>query len=123
MIKLKIGIFEAFTLRAILVLIFVSHGFFGHCYSMDTVNTPENKNSSKIVILSGKIVGLVEVSKNDVYITTNYTSRSRVSYKASGNLKDELKKLKGKVVEVKGIRKRIGWSGEIEVEKIIKIVK
>ncbi|WP_022671233.1 hypothetical protein [Hippea alviniae] len=70
----------------------------------------------------GILVGLVEVYGKDVYIVSNYTSRSRVSYYVEGRLKNDIARLNGKVVEVKGETQRIGWSGTIKVEKIIRVI-
>ena len=71
----------------------------------------------------GKLIGLVEVNGDNVYIVSNYTSRSRVSYCVEGRLKDDVAKLEGKIIEVKGETQRIGWSGTIKVEKIVRIIK
>ncbi len=71
----------------------------------------------------GKLIGLVEVNGDNVYIVSNYTSRSRVSYCVEGRLKDDVAKLEGKIIEVKGETQRIGWSGTVKVEKIVRIIK
>ncbi len=63
--------------------------------------------------------GLVETGSKNVYIITKYWSRSRVDYKVLGQLKDRVAAFKGKVITVEGKIKRTGWSGSIEVKKII----
>ena len=69
------------------------------------------------------VKGLVETGSKNVYIITKYWSRSRVDYKVSGRLKDRVASFKGKVITVEGKVKRVGWSGSIEVEKIISTAK
>ncbi len=64
-----------------------------------------------------KITGMVETADSgEVYIVENWESRSRVSYEVTGELVDEIRALKGKVVTVQGmVTKQSMWSGTIDV--------
>ncbi len=83
------------------------------------------KAPAKVQEFQGTLVGLVEVSaQGDVYVTTNWRSRSRASYRVTGALKEEVAQHKGQVVKVEGlITKKSPWSGTIEVEKVLEVEK
>ncbi len=87
-----------------------------------SLNSKNNKNikndtqpsESDIRVVEGK----VEVNGDNVYIVENPDCKCRVSYKVLGDIKDELKKLEGKIIKVKGkIKKFTPWSGTIEIVK------
>jgi hypothetical protein len=60
--------------------------------------------------------GKIEVSNNSVYFVIKWTSRSRITFKVTGQLKDEIKKLKDRIIEAKGnIEYKNKWSGTIEI--------
>ena len=79
------------------------------------------KTSDKTQVFQGTLVGIVEVSpQGEVYVTTNWRSRSRASYRVTGDLKDQVAQYKGQVTTVEGtITRTSPWSGTIEVEKIL----
>jgi len=87
----------------------------GHAYTL--------KNPDKVHKEKGTLVGLVEAfSDQEVYITTNWTSRSRASYRVTGSMKNQMAQLKGHVVKVEGkITRTNPWSGSIEVERVLTI--
>jgi len=97
-------------------LALLSLGSLGYSY---TAKLPFQAQASKEIL-----VGLVEVSStSDVYITTNWWSRSRASYRVAGALTEEVAQHKGEVIRVEGlITKTSPWSGTIEVEKILEVV-
>ncbi len=67
----------------------------------------------------GELKGLVQADKQGVFIIANPQSRSRVDYEVEGNLKEKIKNLKGKIITVEGDIERDGWSGSINVKKIL----
>ncbi|MBN2042125.1 MAG: hypothetical protein JW864_18985 [Spirochaetes bacterium] len=67
--------------------------------------------------------GKIEVSGDNVYYLINWTSKSRISLDVIGNLKKEVSKLEGKIIEAEGnIKYKSQWSGTIEITSY-KIVK
>jgi len=81
---------------------------------------PTHKDSMPLIVRTGVYEGLVSVDGNSVIIITNYKSRSRVDYQVTGNLKARIAALDGQLVTVVGTARRQGWSGTIEVVKILK---
>lgn len=68
------------------------------------------------------IYGLIKAESGNVYIVTNWRSRSMVTYTVTGEKKSELEKNKGKYASVSGIlTKKQTWSGTIEVRSISSI--
>ena len=70
-----------------------------------------------------EVTGLVEVySTKEVFIVEKWTSRSRISLLVTGDMFDEVKNEKDKILTVNGIVKRDGkWSGSIDVREILDI--
>ncbi len=64
--------------------------------------------------------GLIWVEGGRTYLITNYKSRSRVDYEITGELKPRLTALDGQLVTVAGTAVRQGWSGTIEVTRILR---
>ena len=93
--------------------------FLPFCATAQNGNSP-HKDSMPLVVRTGVYEGLVTVDGDSVSIITNYKSRSRVDYQVTGALKDRVAALDGQLVTVIGTAKRRGWSGTIEVEKILK---
>ena len=69
-----------------------------------------------------KIYGLIKTDKDNVYIASNWKSKSMVTYTVIGEKKTELALRKDKYALVSGIltKKQI-WSGTLEVKRIISI--
>jgi len=68
--------------------------------------------------------GVVEVYKGYVYIVVNPACKCRQSYLVVGDFKQKVKRYAGKEVVVSGrVKKTSPWSGKIEVEKILNIVR
>ena len=82
-----------------------------------TVKTPQK-------VYKGTLTGLVEVSTDgQVYVTANWRSRSRASYKVTGPLTEEVAQYKGQVIKVEGMITRDNpWRGTMEAEKILEVV-
>ncbi len=78
------------------------------------------KDAPPLVVRTGVYEGLVSVDGQSVYVITNYKSRSRVDYLVTGELKDKVAALDGQLVTVEGTAKRRGWSGTLEVVRILK---
>jgi len=71
-----------------------------------------------------KITGKVELSNDgkNVYIVVNPDCRCRISYLVVGDNINLVKKYNGKTVTVEGyLKNKTPWSGEIIVERIIKV--
>jgi len=81
---------------------------------------PLKKDAPPEIVRTGIYQGFVSVDGNSVIIITNYKSRSRVDYQVTGNLKARIAALDGQLVTVVGTARRQGWSGTIEVVKILK---
>ncbi len=83
--------------------------------SNENLSLNDRENSSKY----SRLEGLVEVKGNDVFITVNPDCKCRRSFKVVGEKREELKRLNGLFVEVKGnVKEYTPWSGEILVKKI-----
>ncbi|HOP65241.1 MAG TPA: hypothetical protein PK358_17175 [Spirochaetota bacterium] len=71
-----------------------------------------------------KIYGLIKAERTNVYIITNWQSRSKVTYTITGPKKDEIAANAGKYISVLGtLTENKRWSGTIEVTRIISIDK
>ncbi len=103
----------------ILLLFIFSLMLFSSCTKNQKESTV-HKDSMPLIVRTGVYEGLVTVDGDSVSIITNYKSRSRVDYQVTGALKDRIATLDGQVVTVEGTARRRGWSGTIEVEKILK---
>ncbi len=70
------------------------------------------------------IYGLIKEDSGNVYIVTNWTSKSMVTYTVTGTKKSELAKNVGKYASASGIlTQKQTWSGTIEVKNINSIDK
>ncbi|GEM_PF-6858744 len=78
------------------------------------------KDGLPVVTVTGVFEGLVYVDGEGVYVITNYNSRSRVDYRVTGDLKEKVAALEGQVVAVQGTARRQGWSGSLDVDKILR---
>ena len=68
------------------------------------------------------IYGLIKAEGGNVYVVTNWNSRSMVSYKVTGEKKTELEASRGKYASVSGIlTEKKTWSGTIDVRKVVLI--
>lgn len=103
----------------VLLLAIFSSVFLSACAAVQD-KSPIKKNSLPVIVRTGVYEGLVSVDGDSVYIITNYKSRSRVDYRVEGNLKNKIAALDGQVITVVGTATRQGWSGTIDVVKILK---
>ncbi|WP_025209130.1 hypothetical protein [Hippea sp. KM1] len=83
----------------------------------------DNATRKNLNAREGVLTGLVKVYGDDVFIITNYRSRSRVSYLVKGKLKEKIKGLACNVVKVEGEFVRNGWSGVVRVDRLIEAEK
>jgi outer membrane biogenesis lipoprotein LolB len=107
------------------LVIFLFFFIFNSCLSD---KKPTSNSNIKLKISGTKLknyksidnIGKIEVYDDDdnVYFVINWTSRSRRLLKVLGKYKDEIKALKGKIIEVEGkTTYETEWSGTIEIEK------
>lgn len=69
-------------------------------------------------ILTGKV--LIYEGNSTVYFELNWESRSKVSLEVTGSLKDQVGRMNGKIIHVKGpVVKKSEWNGTIEVQEIV----
>lgn len=99
------------------------------CYSAsynELIFAEENNGSLKIPdkpqVETIKLYGMIKVESGYVYIVTNWTSRSMVTYSVTGFNKKELSDNAGKYAFVDCILiKKEAWSGIIDVKTILSI--
>jgi len=98
---------------------------FSSCLSTTSAkDNTEEQTISKENYEYGEIVGIVEVSGENIYIVVNPDCKCRSSYLVKGEYADKIKEYEGKNVSAKGYIKRYTpWSAEIIVEKFIVIEK
>lgn len=96
------------------------------CYSTQSSDKNSGKEKSAAAIAAAdpvsetiNIYGLIKTESENVYIVTNWKSRSMVTYTVTGPEKSGLAKNSGKYASVNGIlTDKKTWSGTINIQKI-----
>ncbi len=107
------------ALMRVKIFLFLVLGLLILVYCAAQKKAEKKKAQKKEIILYGK----VEVySKDEVYIVSNWKSRSRISYRLTD--KHNIKKLiskNGKILKVKALllKMQSPWGGKIKILKII----
>ncbi len=111
--------------KGILLVVLLFLLFFINCSSKNTKKDDNiSKNiSTKIVELMGKLEVYPQKNDIEVYIVENWTTKSCVSYRVK-NYKKVIEK-KGLILKVKAklYPMKSPYSGEIEVIKVLEIIK
>jgi len=90
--------------------------------TLDTENPAVKSKTAGITEETVTIYGLIKVDSGNVYIVTNWKSRSMVTYTVTGEKKPELEANTGKYACVTGILSgKQTWSGTIDVKTITSI--
>jgi len=116
-------------MKLIKILFIVATFFILSCYStQNSGNTSDAKKTAVVNTTAGaseekvSIYGLIKADKENVFIVTNWRSKSMVTYAVSGFKKAELAKGAGKYASVSGVlTNKQTWSGMIDVKEIISI--
>ncbi len=108
------------------ILIIISAIFLISCSSVKSIDNTSQADKTAVVNTTAatneetiKIYGQIKVESENVYIITNWKSKSMVTYKIIGRKKFELAKNNGKYVFVNAVLiHRETWSGTIDVTSI-----
>jgi len=119
-------IWKASNMKIIRIITVITAMFLISCSSTQSSDKTSTEEKSPVVKTAAdlteetvSIYGLIKTDGGNVFVVTNWRSKSMVTYTVTGDKKTELAKNSGKYASVSGvITDKKTWSGTIEVRTI-----